>query len=209
MDKEEILLKNYGILSKNIMKNRNAVESAITQLMEINPETGLEVWEKSIKDNLQEITDEMDGEEFSYDGVGYFLVPAMENNLLKIESFGQVAEKFACNDFLTDVLFRKSPVGEYSGAEYVIGYLIRTGKLDGAAKILSALYENEKFEYYSSLWEQIIGSFEYGESYCPTFFATGEAEITDEMKDFCVSWIEKIEDEEQQAAAMTYVMKLF
>lgn len=59
------------------------------------------------------------------------------------------------------------------------------------------------------MWEQVISSFQYGESYCPTFFVTEEAVLPDAVKEFCVSWIEKIEDEEQQAAAMTYAMKLF
>ena len=209
VNKEEVLLKNYAILSKNIMKNKGAVQSAITQLLEVNPEAGLDVWERSLRDNMSELSQEMDGDEFAFDGMGFFLVTTLENDLLKNESFGQVAERFADNDFLVDVLFRKSPVSEYSGAEYVISYLIRTNKLDGAGKILSALYDNEKFESYSSLWEQIISGFQYGDSYSPGFFFGEETEQPDEVKDFCVSWIEKIEDEEQQAAAMTYAMKLF
>ena len=209
MNKEEILLKNYAILSKNIIKNKGPLQSAMTQLMEVNPETGLDVWERSIRDNMSELSQEMDGDEFPFDGMGFFLVTTLENDLLKNEGFGQVAEKFADNDFLVDVLFRKSPVTEYSGAENVISYLIRTGKLDGAGKILSALYGNEKFTSYSSLWEQIISGFQYGDSYNPGFFFGEEKEQPDEVKDFCVSWIEKIEDEEQQAAAMTYAMTLF
>ncbi|MBR4225482.1 MAG: hypothetical protein IKR86_01605 [Candidatus Methanomethylophilaceae archaeon] len=209
MNKEEILLKNYAILSKNIIKNKGAVQSAITQLLEVNPEAGLDVWERSLRDNMTELSQEMGGDEFPFDGLGFFLVTTLENDLLKNESFGQVAERFADNDFLVDVLFRKSPVTEYSGAEYVVSYLIRNSKLDGAGKILSALYANEKFAFYSSLWEQIISGFQYGESYCPGFFFGEETEQPEEVKDFCVSWIEKIEDEEQQAAAMTFAMKLY
>ena len=56
MNKEEILLKNYAILSKNIMKNKGPLQSAITQLMEVNPETGLDVWERSVRDNMSELS---------------------------------------------------------------------------------------------------------------------------------------------------------
>ena len=41
------------------------------------------------------------------------------------------------------------------------------------------------------------------------FSAMNRRGAPDAVKEFCVSWIEKIEDEEQQAAAMTYAMKLF
>ena len=99
VNKAEVLLKNYAILSKNVLKNKGALESAITQLTEINPEKGLEVWEKSVRDNLSAIMEDIDGSEFAFDGIGYFLITTLENGLLKIESFGRVAEKFACNDF--------------------------------------------------------------------------------------------------------------
>lgn len=137
VNKEEVLLKNYAILSKNVLKNKGALESAITQLTEINPEKGLEVWEKSVRDNLSAIMEDIDGSEFAFDGIGYFLITTLENGLLNIESFGRVAEKFACNDFLLDVLYGKCPVSEYSGAEYVLGYLIRNNRLDAAERILT------------------------------------------------------------------------
>ena len=209
MDKEEILLKNYAILSKNVAKNKNALQSAITQLMEVNPESGLEVWERTIRENESAIREDAVGDEFEYDSVGYFLVTELENDLLKMESFGLVAEKFADNDFLMDVLFAKSPVDEYSGADYVLSYLIKNNHLDTAEKMLSALYSNERFAFHSSLWEQIIDSFQYGDTYCPSFSGDDDAGPSDEVKDFCMSWIEKIGDEEQRAAAMVYMMKLF
>ena len=123
MNKEEVLLKNYAILSKNIMKNKGAVQSAITQLLEVNPEAGLDVWERSLRDNMSELSQEMDGDEFAFDGMGFFLVTTLENDLLKNESFGQVAERFADNDFLVDVLFRKSPVADILEARAVASVL--------------------------------------------------------------------------------------
>ena len=209
MDKEQILLKSFDILSRDLLKNREAVESAIRQLMGINPEAGLAVWERSIRENLPAIEEEIEAGEFSFDGLGYFLVLSLEGDLLKDEGFGQVAERFANSDLLVDTLYARSPINDYPGAEYVVAYLIRVGKLDAAERILSALYGNERFVNYSQLWKHVVDGFEYGEEYSPSFFISVEKqEPSEEVRDFCISWIEKIADEEQQAAAMVFAMTL-
>ena len=52
MDKEELLLKNYAILSKNPVRNQDALKSAIKQLLESNPKLGMRCWEECIQSNL-------------------------------------------------------------------------------------------------------------------------------------------------------------
>ena len=52
MNKEELLLKNFSVLKKNIKKNYEPITAIIKQLLEINPSIGLRCWENSIKDNI-------------------------------------------------------------------------------------------------------------------------------------------------------------
>ena len=45
MNKEDVLLKSYAMLSKDPEKNEDALKSALQQLIEINPKLGIKCWE--------------------------------------------------------------------------------------------------------------------------------------------------------------------
>ncbi|MSS13467.1 hypothetical protein [Porcincola intestinalis] len=209
MNKEELLLKNYKILSRDISKNRDALISAIQQLMEMDPNLGLRVWEESINDNITSISTDFGKVEFEYKNPGYILVYQYENAICEKNFFANAAETFARNHYLLDILYTKSPVSEYCSAKYVLSYLIRTDHLQEADNILSAIYKNKTYSKYSYLWDCIIDMFQYGDSYNPSAYFSRPLTQPEHIRSFCIAWIERIKDEEEQAGAMTFAMKMF
>lgn len=209
MNKEELLLKNFAVLSKNPLKNWDALKSALQQLIEINPKLGIRCWEECIKENLSDIESEFSKSEFDYGGIGYKLIYDLESNICNKDYFLNALEEFSKNRFLLDILYTKSPVGSYFSGGYAISYLIRNDRLQEADNILSALYKNKTFSAYSNLWDNVIDMFKYGEDYNPSCYFSKPIKQPEHIRDFCMGWIERIKDEEEQAGAITFAMKMF
>lgn len=209
MDKEELLLSNYVILSKNPQRNEDALLSAIQQLIEINPNLGIRCWEECIRDHLTDIEPEFRKEEFIYKSKGYILVHSFEHHLLRKSTFVSAINEFANNRFLLEVLYTKSPIYEYFCADYPISYLIRTNQLQDADNIISSIYKNNRFKNYSHLWDNIINRFQYGEEYNPSVYFSADPKQPEHIRNFCIAWIDRIKDEEEKAGAMTFAIKMF
>ncbi len=209
MNKEEILLKNFSLLSKNPIKYRDALKSAVGQLIEINPKLGIRCWEECINDNLSKIEEEFGADEFSYNNPGYLLIYDFESDFCEENFFKDALEEFAKNKSLLDIIYTKSPISEYFGAKCAISFLIRTDRLQEADNILSAIYKNKKFSAYSNMWDKIIDMFKYGDSYNPSAYFSKPLTQPDHIRDFCIGWIERIKNEGEQASAMTFAMQMF
>ena len=209
MNKEEMLIDNYSLLVKDIDRNRDALVSAIQQLTEMNPCLGINLWEKTIRDNITEISNDFYKEEFDYENPGYVLVFMYELNICSQESFVNAIELFAKNNYLLDVIYAKSPITQlyFSGIE-VISYLIRNNRLQEADNILSAIYKNKTYNNYSELWENIIDQFENGTSFYPGSGFRYPIKPSKPIIDFCISWIERIKDDSERAGAMTFALQL-
>lgn len=80
MNKEDVLLKSYAMLSKDPEKNEDALKSALQQLIEINPKLGIKCWEECIKNNLSEIEEDFGKEEFEYGSIGEILIENFESD---------------------------------------------------------------------------------------------------------------------------------
>ncbi len=207
MDKEELLLKNFTVLSKNPIKNRSGLKSTLKQLIELNPAVGLRCWEECIRNNIEEI--EKTDDEYEYNSVGYVLLTNMEYEICKENSFSNAVNDFAKNKFLLEKLYTKATNTDFFSASYVISYLIRTDNLQNADNVLSALYKNKKFNEYADFWEEVIDMFEYGDKYNPSVYCDAGHKQPEHIRDFCISWIERIKDEEEQASAMSFAMQMF
>jgi hypothetical protein len=209
MNKEDVLLKSYAMLSKDPEKNEDALKSALQQLIEINPKLGIKCWEECIKNNLSEIEEDFGKEEFEYGSIGEILIENFESEFCDQNSFVSALEEFSKNKFLLDVLYTKSPIGSYFSGVYAISYLIRNDRLQEANNILSAIYKNKTFTEYSELWDGIIDKFEYGDNYHPGIYIPESLKQPNHIRDFCMGWIDRIKDEEERAGAMTFAMKMF
>lgn len=210
MNKEDILLKSYTTLAKDPKKNKDALQSALQQLIAINPKLGIRCWEDCIKNNFAEIEDDFGKKEFGYETMGRILVRDFESSFCRKSDFVLALDEFAKDRFLLDILYAKSPLSSYFGGTYAISYLIRKNRLQEADSILSAVYKNRTFTAYSKMWNDIIDGFKYGDIYAPSGICfTKSIKQTDDIRDFCVNWIERIKDEEEQAGAMTFAMQMF
>lgn len=212
MNKEDILLKSYSVLAKDPKKNSSALKSAIQQLIEINPKIGIKCWEECIRNNLSEIETDFGKKEFSNENVGRILVWWFERVFCSESSFAPVLKDFSKNNFLLEVLYTKSPIATFDiygfSGPYVISYLIRKNRLQEANNVLSAIYKNKTFTEYSELWDRIIDKFRYGNNYAQECWPAAE-KLPDNTRNFCMGWIERIKDEEEQAGAMTFAMQMF
>lgn len=211
MEKEDVLLKNFSILSKNPLKHKEALWDLIAQMVEINPNVAIKCWEELIKNHLEELRKDFYLEEYDSD-IDDVLVQEMDYRILKKEEFKNAIPFFIKSKFLLDIIFSKLPINEYTSVHYPISYSIKNNDLKSADILLSYIYKNKKFNNYSKLWRKIIEEFKYSdlEHY------SGGGIISDlnykkpeHIQNFCVSWIQRITDEEEQAGAMTHVMRLF
>ncbi|MDO4468060.1 MAG: hypothetical protein Q4C49_13850 [Bacillota bacterium] len=212
MNKEDILLKNYSILIKNPMKNAEAIKSIITQFCNDNPKLAFRCWIDLLQNNIEEIKRSVDGNEFQYGTFGYKFVQDLESDLLDNDGFKYAVEEFAKNKQLLEILYTKFPIYEFASVYYAISFLIRNHKLQEASTILTAIYKNKTFNSYSELWHKIIGRFKYSnlDNYSDGgIFSDSNYKQDGEIQEFCMSWAERIVDEEEQAGAITHIMRIF
>ena len=211
MNKEDILLKNYSILIKNPMKNAEAIKSIIAQLCEENPKLAIRCWLDILQSNIYELERYFNKPEIDYDSFAGEFVRDLENDLLSDHRFEGAVDEYAKNKQLLEIIYTQLPIYEYASVDYVISFLIRNKKLQLANNILTAIYKNKNFTNYAGLWKDIIARFRY----YPDNYAGGGLVNDDNYKqgkkvqEFCMSWAERIVDEEEQAGAITHIMRIF
>lgn len=213
MEKEDILLKNYSVLSKNPIKNADSLKSLISQLVGINPTLGFRCWSELLKENLEELQESFYTNEFKYKSIGYYIVKEFESAILCDSNFPNAMSEFSKNKQLLEIVYSKSPM-TYVYIADVLTYLIRLERLKEADNILSAIYKNKTFSKYSKLWEQIISDFNKkgrnAYNYRGIIIGCGsDYSQPKNVTDFCMEWIQRINDEEEQAGAMTHAMRMF
>lgn len=211
MDKEDILLKNYSILSKNPINNADALEALILQLSEVTPELAIRCWSDLLNNNIKLLESDFYKEEFPYDSFGYRMVNSFELHIIGKESFKHALHYFAKDKNLLEILYSKSPISNYTHINYAIAYLIRNNRLSEADAILAAIYKNKTYKGYSNLWKKIIDRFPFIDldNYCGGgAYDESNYKQSTEIQEFCLSWGERIKDDEQQAGAMTHIMRI-
>lgn len=212
MNKEDILLKNYNILARNPAKNADAIEALILQLCDVTPELAIRCWSDLLKNNIELLENEFYKEEYSYDTLGYKIVTEFELHIIREESFKYSLSYFAKDKQLLEILYSKSPISDYTSVKYAIAYLIRNNRLNEANSILTAVYKNKTYANYSDLWKDIIERFRYTDLdnyYGGGCVSDSNYKQSKDIQEFCLSWVERIQDEEQQAGAMTHIMRIF
>lgn len=211
MDKEDLLLKNYSVLSRSPKKNASAIRSLIGQLCETNPGLAMRCWQDIMQENVDEILDgvESDGS-FEYDSLGYRLVKGFVDELVREDFFKNAVDDFAKSKQLLEIVYSRCPIPEYNRAYYPIAYAIRNNKLSAADAILSAIYKNKTFRGHAKLWENIIDRFRFTDldNYCGGGLVDDDnIKQPGDIQEFCMSWVERIPDDEEQAAAITFVLR--
>lgn len=211
MKKEDILLKNFTVLSQNPVKHYEALEDLLIQLLTVNPKVAIKCWEELIKQNMDELENDFYLDKYC-SNVDFWIVQQLENKLLKNENFVYALPFFVKSKFLLDIIYTKLPIYEYASVYYAIAYAIKNDDLKTADLLLSYIYKNKKFKNYSKLWNNIVGEFRY----CNDDHYSGGGLVSDSnykkpehIQEFCISWIQRIIDEEEQAGAMTHAMRIF
>ena len=212
MNKEDVLLKNYSVLSKNPRKNAKSIQSLIGQLCELNPKLAMRCWQDILQENIDEILDDIDSDgSFQYDSLGYRLVDDFADDLINEGFFKYAVEDFAKSRQLLEILYSRCPISEYTRVYYPIAYAIRNHKLSAADAILSAIYKNNTFHGYADLWKDIIDRFRYTDldNYCGGGWVDDDNyKQPADVQEFCMNWAERIPDDEEQAAAITFVLRI-
>lgn len=212
MNKEDVLLKNYSILSKKAVKNAEPIKSIISQLCQDNPKLGMRCWLDMLQNNIEVIEKSINSEEFEYGSFGYVFITDLESDLVNKDFFKGAIGEFAKNKQLLEILYSKFPICDYCAVYYAIAYLIRNNRLQEANTILSSVYKNKSFKKYADLWQKIIDRFQYTDldNYSGGgFYSESNYKQTNEIQEFCMSWAERIADEEEQAGAITHIMRIF
>lgn len=211
-NKEDILLKNYSILIKNPLKNAESLKATIIQLCQENSKLGLECWLKILRSNIEELENEINKGEYNYYGFGGQFVNNLESDLIREDFFKNAIENFVRNRQLLEILYEKSPISDYCSIHYPIAYLIRNHRLQETNIILSYIYKNKTFNNFAKMWKNIIEEFQYND----LDHYNGGGWVSDsnykqdtEIQDFCMSWVERIQDDEEQAGALTHIMRIF
>ena len=212
MDREDLLLKNYSILSKNPLKNADALRATIAHLCEVSPKIAIRCWHDLIQDNLGQILSAINGGEFEYDSLGCKLIDEFDSNIIGEPFFRDAAVEFASDRQLLEMVFSLCPIPRFTRVYYLISYLIRHRYLNHADAVLSAIYKNKTFSAYSDLWRDTVELFH---CYEPDYYS-GSAYINDdyykqpaEVQEFCMSWAERIPDEEEQAGAISHILRIY
>lgn len=212
MNKEDILLNSYSVLSKNTKKNADALKSTILQLCQENSKLGLRCWLDLLKLNLNELQKGFGKEEFEYDNVGRSIVNEYEQSIVGNTSFMYSLHQFSESDELLEILYSKAPIDKYNPSiHYAIAFLIRNNRLQEADPILSAIYKNKAYRNYSDLWMNIVDRFQYDglDNYCGGGFVDEKNYKQDSnIQNFCLRWVERITDDEDKAGAMAHIMRI-
>lgn len=214
IDKEDILLRNYSILVKNPSGNGDSLAATITQMCLVNPPLAIRCWGEALQNNYDEIVSGIDYENGYYNRgtLGESLVENLEQNLVGEEFFRHSAVEFAKNKSLIEILYTVSPIPDWASVRYVLAHLIRNHKLQEADSILSAIYKNKTFTSYANLWKEIVQRFEYSDldNYSSGGFVSDESyRQPEDIQEFCLGWIERIPNEEEQAGASSHIMRIF
>ena len=199
--------KNLAILSRNITGNGEAVTSALGQLIEINPILGIRYWHDLISNNISEIKNSFGNNGFKYKSIEYYIIYKFESELLYERYFAYAASAYAKDKYLLDIIYTKSPIAEDFRAAYPISYLIKNELMNESDNILGAIYKNKIFSNYAELWKNITEQFAMP-AYRATYFGQSLKQ-PDNISNYCIEWIERINNEEERAAALTYAMRLF
>lgn len=205
-------IKKLFDFNKKTNKNSEPIKSIITQLCTENPKLAIRCWLDLLQNNITEIENSVEGDEFEYDTFGYEFVKDLESSLLYEDGFKYAVEEFAKNKLLLEILYTKFPINEYSSVYYPISFLIRNHKLQEVNLILSAVYKNKTFKSYAKLWYDIVDRFQYSD--LDYYSGGGIVSVSSykqdsEIQEFCMSWAERILDAEEQAGAITHIMRMF
>lgn len=212
MNKEDILLTNYSLLIKDPIKNVDHIKMIISQLCVTNPKLALRCWQDILNNYKFEIeSSEIEDGEFKYGTFGYYFIGRFESDLVGESSFVNALEEFSKNKLLLEMIYSKTPIESYFAAYYAISFLIKNSRLQEANSILSAIYKNKTFKAYGDLWKKIIHRFEYYEldNYCGGGWTRSNIQKESDIQEFCMSWAERIMNEEEKAIALTHIMRIF
>ena len=212
INKEDLLLKNYSILSKNPVKNHESIQSIFIQLCEVSPRLAIRCWIELLQANMDVIKQDTKEKDYEYNSFSYHYIYETEKKLLDEQIFRNAVGEFANNKLLLDIIYSNAFISEFANAYYAIAYLIRNHRLQEANNILTAIYKNKRFNYYADLWQNIVKRFHYTDldNYSGGGLVSDSNYKQDtEIQNFCMIWVNRIVDEEEQAGALTHILRIF
>ena len=145
---------------------------------------------------------------FKRHSLGWYIVWKIEEQACEGEWFGNAFLDFGKNKKLLNIIDTQLPVSFAFRAYYPVGYLLRCSHYKEAENVLTALYKNENFHYYSELWSKVTCDRHFTGSHFPEHAYDDKFILNKKMIEFCFTWIERIPDEEEQAASVAYAMEL-
>ena len=223
MNKIDILLNNFSILAKNPYKNAEGLTTTIKQIFEINFKVGINCWQNLLEANEDRLFSVP--EDYTYiDDYGHEMLHCssrplgddiihdIEYELLSNDSFPKALEFFANNSRLLEIVYSNYPISTFFGVYYALAYLIKHGRFNEANNVLTAIYRNKTFNRFNELWRKIIEELRYTDS---DHYNSGGWVDDDNLKkspqasEFCYNWVERIPNEEDHAAALSEILRMF
>ena len=74
INKEDLLLKNYSILSKNPVKNHESIQSIFIQLCEVSPRLAIRCWIELLQANMDVIKQDTKEKDYEYNSFSYHYI---------------------------------------------------------------------------------------------------------------------------------------
>lgn len=193
--KEDMLTTSYGVLKDDVLKNSSELQSIIAQMLAINPELALKMWEHLLLANY--IDFKADKSEYELD---YNLGAKMLNRLTNEDAFQNAESSFISNKQLTSIVFGDS-TNLTEAMFWVIARLIQKHQLADANRLISLLYQNKSAatidcdEYsfckvITGIIEKMLEEQPYGSSFS---ICHHTKEFDESTCDLLHMWIEKLD----------------
>lgn len=184
--RKEILMKSFDVLKDDYDENnRYSYADIIGKMFKLDSDLAINMWIYLLKKYPHYIKTD-----------AYSLTECVIEHAISAIGKPGIAEVVAFNDYLKRVVFEKS---EYisSGCEYIVAHFLNTNQLFIANELLE-LFQNNKVKKQSltNFLLDIVDEIE-------------EDVVSDELYNFFLEWINKIDSEQGKATINVKLLNLF
>lgn len=195
-ERKEILFESFDLLKDDFGNNGEKLSEIIGKMVEIDPETALDMWEFILKENIEALDNEKggvfwEGEVYSEDLI-FNPMYEMKSRIGEIR-LGEIIYK---RQNLFEIVFKKSADIGYHQSEIIEGFL-KLEKHKKAQEAIDLLFLNPHFKNkkISFVFENIINGIR----------DTSNRDTINLVKD----WGERIENNEEKAKVKVSLLDLF
>ena len=205
-----MLVDSFGVLKEDALENIHELQSIIAQMLAINPELALNMWQHLLLDNYNAFK-----EDSGHFGLNYQLGAYMLHLLTNEDEFINVEASFVSNKQLTSIVFSES-IKITESLFWVIAHLIQNQRLNEANQLLSLLFHNhvvtnidgDDYRFCSVITgviEKMLDNRDYGSCFS---YREHTKKFDNNVQDLIYFWIEKLDDAREIAKAHVAYAKI-